>query len=784
MANENIKQKQSVKINTDLNHDELDLGAILKSSLEIGGAQHGYLILEENGQWVVIAKAEIDADPEIRRPVSLETITKVSTRIVEHVACTKEPMALSDAANEGPFVDDATIKQNQSKSIFCIPLLYRDRVNGIVYIENNNEIGAFTPDRVKLVNLFLSQTALVLENVQLHATLTRSEARFRATFEQAAVGIANVAAVGPVGRFLQINKKFCDIVGYTREEMLNLTFQDITHPDDLDTDLEHVRKLLEGDIATYSMEKRYYRKDSSTVWVNLTVSLLRDKEGNPDHFVSVAMDITDRKQAEKDLIKSRDFLAHLTSAVPDLILSIKMPERTIFWANDSFNVLGYDPEEYIGQSTEKYYANSEDFNRVGLIQQEAIRNGDNMIRVEVMALHNDGREIPVEMTASYYREGGKISRITAMARDITVRKQAEAKLIESEGRYRSLVDNSMVGVFHSTVDGRFIFVNQAMAEMFDFDNPKQMVAQGPNTLWRRPKERGRLLDELLEHETVANFETEAVTQTYRHLHVLFSARLIGNDIFGMIMDITERKEAEQKIIDSQQRLKSLASQLTLVEEKERRLIAVGLHDHVGQSLALARMQIASASATTTDAHMKGQLNDISKTLLRILDDTQMLMLELSAPTIHEAGLSAVISDWLASHVEAKHDLVCNVTDDVDNNLRKSLDPNVRSILFRNVRELVVNVVKHARATMVNVRLNNREKKLHIIIEDDGIGFSLQEIKGADRQSGGFGLFSIEELMSDLGGSIIIESEPGKGCTAILSAPIGITIGEERGSRGS
>lgn len=111
----------------------------------------------------------------------------------------------------------------------------------------------------------------ITERKKAESALRESEERFRATFEQAAVGIAHV---DPYGWFLRVNQKLCDIVGYTREELLELTFQDITYPDDLDADLEYVRQLLAGEIQTYSMEKRYFRKDGSVVWINLTVSLV------------------------------------------------------------------------------------------------------------------------------------------------------------------------------------------------------------------------------------------------------------------------------------------------------------------------------------------------------------------------------------------------------------------------------------------------------------------------------------------------------------------------------
>jgi diguanylate cyclase (GGDEF)-like protein/PAS domain S-box-containing protein len=137
-------------------------------------------------------------------------------------------------------------------------------------------------------------------NMELTAwvdTLAASEARFTATFEQAAVGIAHI---GTDGKWLNVNRRCCEIVGYTKEELQELTFGDITHPNDLDADWALVRALLDGQRSTYSMEKRYFTKGNHLVWVNLTVSLVRKNDGTPDYFISVIEDITARKQIEAE----------------------------------------------------------------------------------------------------------------------------------------------------------------------------------------------------------------------------------------------------------------------------------------------------------------------------------------------------------------------------------------------------------------------------------------------------------------------------------------------------
>src|SRR5215475_4042154 len=141
-----------------------------------------------------------------------------------------------------------------------------------------------------------------LKNVE---ALRDSEARFRAIFENAAVGIARVA---PDGHWLEVNQRLCDIVGYSREELMTKTFAEITHPDDLEQDLIAMRRILAGEIDTYLMEKRYYRKDGSVVWANLTVSMMRKADGSPDYFISIVEDISARKWAEEKLRESQERL--------------------------------------------------------------------------------------------------------------------------------------------------------------------------------------------------------------------------------------------------------------------------------------------------------------------------------------------------------------------------------------------------------------------------------------------------------------------------------------------
>jgi PAS domain S-box-containing protein len=155
-----------------------------------------------------------------------------------------------------------------------------------------------TAELIRINEINESLSAEITQRKRIEEALRQSEERFRATFNQAAVGIAHVAMDR---RCLQVNQRLCDIVGYTPEELRDLTFQDITHPDDLDTDLQYIEQMLSGHIQTYSIEKRYLHKDGSIIGINMTSSLACTSSGESRYFINVIEDINERKQAEEKI---------------------------------------------------------------------------------------------------------------------------------------------------------------------------------------------------------------------------------------------------------------------------------------------------------------------------------------------------------------------------------------------------------------------------------------------------------------------------------------------------
>ena len=240
------------------------------------------------------------------------------------------------------------------ESFISTPIFVNGQLYGTLnFSDTNPRKQEFTEEEKEIVELMARDIGNSIAAVQAEEALKESEIRFRNTFEQVAVGVAHVS---PGGRFLKVNQRLCDILAYDNNTLLNQTFMEITHPEDLTIDIELVQKMLTGEINNYSLEKRYVKSDRSIVWSNLTVSLVRNNLGHPEYFISVIEDISDRKQAEAALEESRMKLKQANQAKDNFIAHMSHELRTPLT-----NILGFSKllhkKDSLLPSKRLYYAN-------------------------------------------------------------------------------------------------------------------------------------------------------------------------------------------------------------------------------------------------------------------------------------------------------------------------------------------------------------------------------------------------------------------------------------------
>jgi PAS domain S-box-containing protein len=254
--------------------------------------------------------------------------------------------------------------------------------------------------------------------------LRENEQKLRAIFEQAAVGIVMTDLKG---QFEEVNQRFSEILGYTQEELLKLTFQALTFPEDLPSTEENMQRLLAGQIADYVIEKRYIRKDGTLVWGLATVTLLKDASGQPQQLLGIIEDITSRKKAEE--ASSR--LSAVVECSDDAIISKTLNGIITSWNKSAERIFGYEAHEVIGQPIYILFPPDRlDEEREILTR---LRRGERIDHYETERIRKDGTRLNVSLTVSAIKDNnGRIIGASKIARDITERKRAENALQEAQ----------------------------------------------------------------------------------------------------------------------------------------------------------------------------------------------------------------------------------------------------------------------------------------------------------------------------------------------------------------
>jgi len=377
----------------------------------------------------------------------------------------------------------------------------------------------------------------------------------------------------------------------------------------------------------------------------------------------------------------------------------------------------------------------------------------------------DGDRLVSWGLSAQFDDVGEVVGVILYGEDVTERRKAEAIL----ERYQVLTDEaSDIILFIREIDGRIIEANKAAQAaygysrdellsltIFDLRDPE--AALDVRDQMERAAAAGIRFETVHRRSDGSTFPVEVSSQ---------ATKSIDDEVvlLSIVRDITERERADRELEENRRRLKELAKELTVSEERQRRLLAVEMHDRVSQPLAAAKLKLEVAVHRHGDAAEPEEFRESVRLMGEAISETRAITREMSPPLLYDVGLGPAL-EWLAAQ-QGQHGISC----EAEYEEIESVDQDTRAFLFRAARELLTNIVKHSHADRARVALRSDEDYVVLSVSDEGDGFETSLLDGLPDENRGFGLFSIREHATLMGAQMTIESSPGEGTTVTLKVP--------------
>jgi len=395
----------------------------------------------------------------------------------------------------------------------------------------------------------------ITERKHQEQQLFESEFRFSKMYENGPFGMV---MADKEFRFKKANPAFCTIMGYSEAELQQFTFKDVSHPDDLSKDMVNVRRLMNKEISVYKTEKRYIRKDGQVIWGSLTLTATYDSEGQFLYNLGIIEDITNRKQAEEDLQKSKKLLAEteLIGKVGGWEFNIDTKEQT--WTDEVYRIheVDLDFNQNVDKGIDFYSPASRPI--IEKAVQRVIEFGE-PFDVELKIITAKGN---LRTVHSIGKADLEHRRVYGFFQDITERKNAEEALKISEERYRNIFESAIIGIYRTTPDGKIIMANSTLINLLGFKSFKELEKRNLETEgFENYNERNKFRESIEKDGSVIGMESVWKTKDGQSVIVNENAKAFydsnGQVIYyeGTIEDITKRKQIEKTFQESEEKFR-------------------------------------------------------------------------------------------------------------------------------------------------------------------------------------------------------------------------------------
>ncbi|MBD1914596.1 MULTISPECIES: PAS domain S-box protein [Cyanophyceae] len=643
----------------------------------------------------------------------------------------------------------------------------------------------------------------------------KAEATLRLFYDLPFLGMAIIAA--DTTTWLRFNDRLCEILGYSRDELSQVSWAELIHPEDQAQDQAQFAQMTTGTLQDCVLETRLIRKDSLVVYTCIDIKGVAGADGSPDFYVTTVKDITEHKLAEAALVESEARFRTTFEQAAVGIAHLNL-DGVLLWLNPVLgDILGTPYSELLGESLNGMI--HLDDRAEDRMYCEALLRGDRQsYSRQQRYICPNGRLIWANLTVSLVHDASQQPRyFIAVLQDITVAIETETTLQQYAHRLRGLhaMDRAILTNFKSQdiaqsallLLGQILCCSQGLVTLFDhkatkgsviatIGNPlpsmgepdtarpladsmpeqgaKPLEVRGPSLLGQAPappilQRWATIKGSTMTVPLVSNGKPigEIVLVSPAKGHFTNDHKEVAHQVADHLAIALQNAQLFEQVKHDRTRLQSLSRQLLEAQETERRFLAHELHDEIGQALTAVNLNLHRLDRMIANPQIDAPLQDCLAIVDGALQQVRNLSLDLRPSMLDDLGLVPALRWYINRHAERsglQEILVCR-------NIPHGLLDSTETACFRIVQEALTNIARHAQATAVTVTIEQVDQTLHLTVEDNGLGFDVATVDRAKTEGTSLGLLGMEERSKLIGGHLTIASSPGQGTCIHLQLPL-------------